>query len=262
MIKGVGEASYKLEFEKILKMKDILYVLGLKKNLLSILGLEKKGFRVAFMDGQVFIWLKGKTIDDAIVIEVKEGGLYKLKGRLDQALVHSTINSCELWHQIFAHLHYRALLTMSKAVTNIPELQANHEGVCKGCAHEKNVKSSFPRSNNKEKGILDVVHLDVHGPMTETSLSGYVYYVSSIDDYSCKTWIYFLKGKNEVFSKVKEFKALVENLSKKKIKISRLDNGGEFALGEFKAFYKEVGIKRDFSTPYNPQQNGVVERKN
>ena len=44
-----------------------------------------------------------------------------------------------------------------------------------------------------------------------------VYYVSFIDDYSRKTWIYFLKGKNEVFSKFKEFKALVENLSEKKI---------------------------------------------
>ena len=71
-----------------------------------------------------------------------------------------------------------------------------------------------------------------------------------------------MKGKNEVFSKFKEFKDLVENLFEKKIKIFRSDNGGEFIAGEFKAFYKEVGIKRDFSTPYNPQQNGVVERKN
>ena len=86
-----------MESEK-LKMKDVLYVLGLKKNLLSISGLEKKGFRVAFVDGQVLMWPKGKTIDDAIVIGVEEGGLYKLKGRSDQALVHSTINPCELCH--------------------------------------------------------------------------------------------------------------------------------------------------------------------
>ena len=51
-IKGVGEASYKLESRILLKIKDVLYVLGLKKNLLSISGLEKKGFRVAFVDGQ------------------------------------------------------------------------------------------------------------------------------------------------------------------------------------------------------------------
>jgi hypothetical protein len=71
-----------------------------------------------------------------------------------------------------------------------------------------------------------------------------------------------LKAKIEVFNKFKEFKALVENLSEKKIKILRLDNGGEFTSDEFKTFCKEVGIKRELSTPYNPQQNGVAERKN
>ena len=73
----------------------------------------------------------------------------------------------------------------------IPELQANHEGVCKGCAQGKNVKSLFPSSDNKAKGILDLVHSDMCGPMTATSLTGYVYYVSFIDDYSHKTWIFF-----------------------------------------------------------------------
>ena len=98
--------------------------------------------------------------------------------------------------------------------------------------------------------------------MTTTSLSGYVYYVSSIDDFSCKTSIYFLKDKNELFSKFKEFKALVENLSEKKINILRLDNGREFTSGEFKTFCSEVGIKRELTTPYNPQHNGIAERKN
>jgi transposase InsO family protein len=138
----------------------------------------------------------------------------------------------------------------------------NHEGICKGCTQRKNVKNPFPRSNNKAKGALDIVHSDVCGPMSTTSLSGYLYYVSFIDDFSQNTWIYFLKDKSEVFNKFKEFKVLVENLSEKKIKILRLDNGGEFTSNEFKAFCKEVGIKRELSTPYNPQQNGVAKRKN
>ena len=74
-IKGVREASYKLESGALLKMKDVLYVPGLKKNLLSISGLEKKGFRVAFMDFQVLMWPRGSTINDAVVIGIKEGGL-------------------------------------------------------------------------------------------------------------------------------------------------------------------------------------------
>jgi transposase InsO family protein len=71
-----------------------------------------------------------------------------------------------------------------------------------------------------------------------------------------------LKSKDEVFSKFKEFKALIENLSERKIKILRSDNGGEYTSKEFVNFCKDVGIKRELTTPYNPQQNGVAERKN
>ena len=90
-IKGSGEASYKLDSGKSLKMKDVLYVPRLKKNLLSISALDAKGLRVAFVDGQVLMWPKGKTIDDATMIGEQEGGLYKLKGQPEQALVHDSM---------------------------------------------------------------------------------------------------------------------------------------------------------------------------
>ena len=93
-----------------------------------------------------------------------------------------------------------------------------------------------------------------------TSLSGYAHYDSFIDDCSRKTWISFLKKKDEVFERFKEFKALVENLFEKKINILRSYNGGEFTSNEFNDFCKEARIKRELTIPYNPQQNGVVER--
>jgi transposase InsO family protein len=100
------------------------------------------------------------------------------------------------------------------------------------------------------------------GPMPSSSINGYVYYVSFIDDYSRKTWVYFLKSKEEVFNKFKEFKALIDNLSERKIKILRSDNGGEYTSKEFVNYCKDVGIKRELTTPYNPQQNGVAEGNN
>jgi transposase InsO family protein len=98
--------------------------------------------------------------------------------------------------------------------------------------------------------------------MSLTSLSGYVYYVSFIDDYSRKTWVYFLKSKDEVFGKFKEFKALIENLYERKIKILKSDNGGEYTSKDFVKFCIDVRIKRELTTPYNTQQNGVAERNN
>jgi hypothetical protein len=76
------------------------------------------------------------------------------------------------------------------------------------------------------------------------SLGKNVYYVSFIDDFSRKTWIYFLINKSKVFDKFKEFKALVENQTEKKIKVLRTDNGGELCGNEFKDFCKKCGIER------------------
>ena len=65
-----------------------------------------------------------------------------------------------------------------------------------------------------------------------------------------------------MLSKFKEFKAQVKNLLRRRIRILRLDNGGEYTSTEFNDFCKEVGIKRELIVPYNPQQNRAVERKN
>ena len=102
-IKGIGESSYKIDSGTSMKMKEVLYVSGLKKNLLSISALDKKGYRVFFIDGQVLMWSKGKTLEDAVVIG--EGGLYKLKGHPETTLVHETTSSSELWHRRLAHIN-------------------------------------------------------------------------------------------------------------------------------------------------------------
>ena len=122
------------------------------------------------------------------------------------------------------------------------------------CARGKNTKKTFPSSNSKEKGILEIIHSDVCTLMSSSSLTRYVYYVSFIDHFSRKTWIYFMKNKDEVFSKFKEFKALIENHTKKKIKTFRSDNGGEFTSNESKELCKYLGIKSELTTPYNPQK--------
>ena len=101
-------------------MKKVLLVPGLNKNILSIYSLYLKGMRVSFIDGQVIMWPRGNTLDDAIVIGEQEGGLYKLKGHPEKALVHDTVEPNELWHRRLAHVHYRVLPIASKAVSGLP----------------------------------------------------------------------------------------------------------------------------------------------
>ena len=89
-------------------------------------------------------------------------------------------------------------------VTGITMLYVDYYGVCRGCVLGKNTKGSFPKSENRSKGILDL-HSNLCGPITVTSQGGYIYYVTFIDDHSRKTWIYFLKTKEseEVLNKFK-----------------------------------------------------------
>lgn len=87
---------------------------------------------MTFMDGNVLLWPKDGDTSSIIVIGVREGRLYRLPGHPIQALVHDTINLCELWHQRFAHLHYRSLPGLKSIVTGMPDLYFEHDGICRG----------------------------------------------------------------------------------------------------------------------------------
>ena len=115
------------------------------------------------------MWKKGKIIDDAVVIGEEGGGICKVEGDTDSSLTASTINPRELWNRILCHVNYKSLTIVSEVVTSSPEIQINHEGVCKGYAQGKNTKNPFPSCNNKAKGNSDIVHRDVCGPLSATS---------------------------------------------------------------------------------------------
>ena len=75
---------------------------------------------------------------------------------------------------------------------------------------------------------LEMVHTDVWGPSLVSSLGGSSFYVTFIDDFSRKVWVYFLKHKSDVFATFKKWKTEVENQNSLKVKCLRFDNGGEY----------------------------------
>nr|GEZ43135.1 Gag-Pol polyprotein [Tanacetum cinerariifolium] len=109
--------------------------------------------------------------------------------------------------------------------------------------------------------VLELVQFDVwQTPVL--SLRGAKYFISFIDDYSRRCWVYLIKKKSNMFEVFKVYKARVELDFGKNIKCVRTDNGGEYTGDEFNTFYKQEGIKRQFTMVYTPQQNGVAEGMN
>lgn len=105
--------------------------------------------------------------------------------------------------------------------------------------------------------ILELVHSDLCGPINSTSNGGKWYFITFIDDYSRKTWVYFLQEKSEAFTAFKNFKVPVEKEASNPIKALRTDRGGECNLQDFENFCVLHGIKRQLTAAYTPQQNGV-----
>jgi hypothetical protein len=67
---------------------------------------------------------------------------------------------------------------------------------CEHCIYDKQSWVRFPSRETRENEILELVHNDVFGLVSVPSLGGSLYYVSFIDDFSRKTWIYFLRKKS------------------------------------------------------------------
>eukprot|EP00253_Pinus_taeda_P027444 PITA_27444 len=258
-MKEVGNVTLQLNEGNTIHLQGVLYVPDLKKNLVSILTMEDKRFKVVFIDGKVAVWKI--NFKEAFTLGFRVDNLYQVGGSPLGATSCDTSLQSELWHWRFAHLHYKALPDAMKMVTGMPEFKIEHEGVCQGCVEGKHTRGPFPSCDSKTTNILQLVHSDLSGMLLVTSLGGYLYCVVFVDDFSRKSWIYFLKKKDEIFSWFCAFKALVENKTWKKIKILRTDNGTEYESNEFNDYCREAGIKREASTAYTPEKNGVVERK-
>jgi transposase InsO family protein len=109
---------------------------------------------------------------------------------------------------------------------------------------------------------LKLLHMDLFGPIAYISIGGNKYGLVIVDDFSCFTWAFFLKDKSEAKGIVKKFLRRVQNEFELKVKNIRSDNESEFRNTLVEELLDEEGIKHELSTPYTPQQNGIVERKN
>jgi transposase InsO family protein len=109
---------------------------------------------------------------------------------------------------------------------------------------------------------LELLHMDLFSLITYISIDESKYCLIIVDDYSRFTWVFFLQEKSQTQETLKGFLRRAQNEFGLRIKKISSDNGPEFKNSQIEGFLEEEGIKHEFSSPYTPQQNGVVERKN
>ena len=110
--------------------------------------------------------------------------------------------------------------------------------------------------------VLQTTFIQIFGDPLVLLLMMVPYMLTFIDDFSRKVWVFFLKSKVEVFSYIKQQKAVIEKQTEKKIKRLRIDNGLEFYSLEFEEFCKKKGIVRHKTVRHTPQQNGIAKWMN
>lgn len=167
----------------------------------------------------------------------------------------------QLWHCRFGHLSFKGLQTLQQKgmVEGLPLLKPPSK-LCKDCLVGKQHRDSFPmRSSWIASQILQLVHANICGPIKPASNSKKRYLLTFIDDFSHKTWVYFLAEKSEAFTVFKSFKLHVDKATNMSLKGLRTDHGGEFTSQEFKNFCNVHGVQRQLIATYSPQQNGVAE---
>jgi transposase InsO family protein len=248
-------------------ISNVFLIDSLDYNFLSVSQLCKMGYNCLFTDVGVTVFRRS---DDSIAFKgVLYGQLYLVdfndnKAELDTCLI-AKVNMGWLSHHRLAHAGMKNLQKLLKGEHILGLTNVNFEKgrICSVCQAGKQVGVHHPHKNIMTTDIpLELLHMDLFGLIAYISIGRSKYCLVIVDDYSCFTWVFFLQGKSQTQETLKRFLRRAQNEFRLRIKRIRSDNGTEFKNSQIEEFLEEEGIKHEFSSPYTPQQNGVVEMKN
>jgi hypothetical protein len=277
-VQGKGEIIVNIATGQA-QVKDVLHIPNLSENLMSVSQIVNKDFIAVFAREDCKIYHKNYVKIEGVQMfnAPHVDNLFKFNGdNLGQASVSKAelseaesdieedskrADNFKTWHKKLGHINGKHLIALSKRDVGIGQIQQSND-VCAPCQKGKQSRKSFSNlKGTRALGILDLVHSDLVGPL-DSSLGGNRWILTFIDDFSRMAFTYFLKFKDQVFSKFKEFKAAAELETGRRIKTLRTDNGREYVNANFTEFLSECGIKHQLTIVYTPEQNGVAERFN
>ena len=260
-VKGIGKINIINSEGVPVILSDVRYMPSMGRNLISYGQLEKNGCKYEGKDFTITFYREGKKV----LSEKYQDGLYYLQGSIIKGEVDVVRTETNLTNRCHSRLGHMSLKNMNLLVKGgyFNSKEVHTLDFCEKCVFGKAHKQSFPEGKHTSKEKLEYVHSDLWVSVSnEPSLSGCRYFLTFIDDYSRKVWIRFLRSKDEVYENFSEWKSLVENTTKQKIKYFRTDNGLEFCNIKMDNLCQESGIKRHKTCTYTPQKNGVAERMN
>lgn len=243
------------------RLQQVLYVPSLQYSLVSVSTLSKRSMQAVFNSSGVSITKNGKLCATGTL----SGNLYILDTYRAYDPLVACIADINRWHERLGHVFHEGIKVMStrNAVTGLQISDSAVTSTCSSCVAGKLTRSKIPKSaSTSDHNVLDIVHSDVCGPMEINSKGGARYFVTFIDRASRWTTVYPISSKDEAFPRFKQFLALAERQTGRKLKALHTDGGGEYISKEFSDFLASYGIARRKTCVDTPQQNGVAERMN
>ncbi|KAJ9557281.1 hypothetical protein OSB04_011895 [Centaurea solstitialis] len=249
-------------------IKKVLYVEGLSHNLFSA---------SQFCDGYniVLFSIINCLIINSDGVEIFEGRRFYNLYVVDFPVIDSSKSVCLfskatkgeswLWHRRFSHQNFSDISKLANGglVKGLPKLTFDRDSLCPACQMGKMKRSSHKsKTESSCQSPLEMLHMDLCGPMRIQSISGKKYILVMVDEYSRYTWLEFLRMKSEAPELIIKFIKRIQVLLQLPVRKIRSDNGTEFKNATLDAYLTSVGISHNFSGAYTPQQNGVVERRN
>ncbi|KAI3714916.1 hypothetical protein L6452_21878 [Arctium lappa] len=244
-------------------IKKVSYVEGLRHNLLSIGQFCDKGLEVNFKAKRCSV----RTEEgEELLVGTRKSDLYTINMSNVQTdkqvclLSKASMQQSWIWHRRLSHLNFRYI---NKLVKGLPELKYEKEYLCAACEKGKMKRAPHkPKLEPSTSAPLELLHMDLCGPMRTQSLGGKKYILVIVDDYSRYTWVKFLRSKDETPEVLITFLKTAQVNLQKLVKLLRTDNDTEFKNKKVEEYLESVGISHQYSVARTPQQNGVVERRN
>ncbi|KAJ9561637.1 hypothetical protein OSB04_006797 [Centaurea solstitialis] len=254
--------------------RRVSYVEGLTHNLLSISQLCDKDHKVSFSKKscKCLLVFRCDPIGSYVIskyhytmnLEHKDPSVYVIN------MDTSTENVCFmsrdsseinwLWHKRLSHLNIKTInqLSISNLMKGLPENSFAKESLYVACEKGKQTRASFKSKQvSTINSPLNLLHMDLFGPVNIQSMGGKRFTLVIVDEYSRYTWVFFLRAKSETPQLIIAFILRMEKYNRITVRSIRSDHGTEFKNSVLDEFLVSKGILQNFSSVRTPQQNGA-----